>query len=205
MEKEKYLNDLKEIKDMMSRSSRFISLSGLSGIFVGIIALAGAWAAWQSVYKNLDLNGYGQTLLSNENLTQLLVIAAATLVLSLAFGIYFTTREAKKQHQRIWDQQTRRLLVNLVIPLITGGILCLMLLFDGFAGLMPGLTLIFYGLALVQASQYTLNEIRSLGMLEIVLGLVAVYLVPLGLLFWAIGFGILQIVYGIVIPLKYKS
>jgi len=204
MEKEQYLNDLKDIKEMMSRSSRFISLSGGSGISVGLIALAGAWAAWQSVYQNLELTAYGKTLMSDGNLTRLLGIAAATLLLSLAFGIYFTTRETKKRNQKIWDHQTRRLLVNLAIPLLAGGILCLLLLFDGLVGLMPGLTLIFYGLALVNASKYTLTELRSLGVLEIALGLAAIHFVSVGLLFWAIGFGALQIVYGIVVPLKYK-
>ena len=205
MEKEQYLNDLKDIKEMMSRSSRFISLSGLSGISVGLIALAGAWAAWQSVYQNLDLTGYGKAQLSDGSLTQLLVIAGVTLLLSVALGIYFTTRETKKRNQKIWDQQTRRLLANLAIPLLTGGILCLMLLLEGFAGLMPGLTLIFYGLALVHTSRYTIDELRSLGVLEIALGLVAIQFMPLGLLFWALGFGLLQIVYGIVIPKRYKS
>ena len=205
MEKEQYLNDLKDIKEMMSRSSRFISLSGGSGISVGLIALAGAWAAWQSVYKNLELTGYGKALMSDGSLTQLLGIAAATLLVALVFGIYFTTRETKKRQQKIWDQQTRRLLVNLAIPLLAGGILCLTLLLEGFAGLMPGLTLIFYGLALVHTSKYTINELRSLGLLEIALGLIAVKFIALGLLFWALGFGILQIVYGIVVPKRYKS
>ena len=205
MEKERYLNDLKEIKEMMSRSSRFISLSGLSGISVGLIALAGAWAAWQSVYQNLDLSGYGKAQLSSASLTQLLAIAGVTLLLSVALGIYFTTRETKKRNQKIWDHQTRRLLVNLAIPLLTGGILCLLLLLQGLAGLMPALTLIFYGLALVNVSKYTLTELRSLGVLEIALGLAAAHFIAAGLLFWAIGFGLLQIIYGIVVPLKHKS
>src|SRR6056297_2019399 len=135
MKKEQYLNDLKEIKEMMNRSSRFISLSGLSGISVGLIALAGAWASWQSVYKNLELTGYGKALLSDGSLTQLLLIAAVTLLLALVFGIYFTTRETKKRNQKIWDHQTKRLLVNLAIPLLAGGILCLLLLWDGLVGL----------------------------------------------------------------------
>jgi len=205
MEKEKYLNDLKEIKDIMNRSSRFISLSGLSGISAGILALIGAVAAYQIVYTNQDYQSYDQVMINHQTMAQLLIIAVITMVLSIGAVIFFTTRETRKRNQKIWDHQTRRLLINLAIPLFTGGILCLMLLFKGYIGLVAPLTLIFYGLALVNASKYTLNEIRSLGLLEIALGLIASYFIGFGLLFWSIGFGILHIAYGIAMHLKYRS
>jgi hypothetical protein len=203
--KEKYIKDLKEIKDIMNRSSRFISLSGLSGISAGISALIGAFMAYRIVYTNPDYQEYGRVFLNNESLTQLLLIALGTLILAVGTGIYFTTRETKKRNQKIWDIQTKRLLINLSIPLMTGGILCLMLLFKGYIGLVAPLTLIFYGLALVNASKYTLNEIRSLGLIEIALGLIATYYIGFGLLFWSIGFGVLHIIYGIIMQWRYKS
>jgi len=67
------------------------------------------------------------------------------------------------------------------------------------------LTLIFYGLALVNASKYTLSEIRSFGIAEIVLGLIAMAFIGYGLLFWAIGFGLLHIIYGIIMHVRYGS
>jgi hypothetical protein len=202
--KEKYIEDLKEIKDIMNRSSRFISLSGLSGISAGISALIGAYMAYLTIYSNQDYQGYGSFTLTNESITQLLLIALGTLILAVGTGIYFTTREAKKRNQKIWDIQTKRLLINLSIPLLSGGILCLMLLFKGYIGILAPLTLIFYGLALVNASKYTLNEIRSLGLIEIALGLIATHFIGLGLLFWSLGFGILHIVYGIIMQWRYK-
>jgi len=205
MEKEKYLNDLREIKDIMNRSSRFLSLSGLSGISAGILALIGAFAAYQIVYTDQDYQSYGKVTITPESLTNLLIIAVVTLMLSVGTVIYFTTRETRKRNQKIWDYQTRRLLINLAIPLITGGILCLILLFRGYIGLVAPLTLIFYGLALVNASKYTLDEIRSLGLAEIGLGLVAAHFIGFGLLFWSIGFGLLHIAYGISMHLKYRS
>jgi len=205
MEKDKYIDDIKEIKDIMNRSSRFISLSGLSGISAGIIALIGAYWAYQIVFINQDYLRYGEAIITSENLSTLLLIATGTVVLSIGTVIYFTTKETKKQNQKIWDHQTKRLLINLSIPLVTGGILCLMLLFKGYIGLVAPLTLIFYGLALVNASKYTLNEIRSLGILEIILGLAATHFIGYGLIFWAVGFGILHIVYGVVMHLRYKS
>ena len=205
MDQNKYIKDIKEIKDIMNRSSRFVSLSGLSGISAGIIALIGAYAAYETVYINQDYFGYRKAIITTESLATLLLIAIGTVVLSIVTVIYFTTKETKKRNQKIWDHQTKRLLINLLIPLITGGILCLMLLLKGYIGIVAPLTLIFYGLALINASKYTLNEIRSLGIIQIAWGLIAVHFIGFGLLFWAVGFGILHIVYGVVMHLRYRS
>jgi hypothetical protein len=205
MEKEKYISDLKEIKDMMNRSSRFLSLSGLSGISAGIVALIGAYAAHRMVYNGQEFLSYEKAVIDADTLINLLFIAIVTIVFAVGTVIYFTTRETKKRNQKIWDHQNRRFLINLAIPLITGGILCLILLFKGYIGMMAPLTLIFYGLALVNASKYTLNEIRSLGLAEIALGLIASHFIGYGLLFWSIGFGLLHIAYGTVMQLKHGS
>jgi hypothetical protein len=200
----KYKDDLKEIKDIMNRSSRFISLSGLSGVSAGIIALLAAYLAYQTVYSNQVSIGYTRAILSQSNVTTLLIIAILTILVSFVAGIFFTSREAKRNKEKLWDLQTKRLLINLLIPLVTGGILVLILLFKGYIGFVAPLTLIFYGLALVNASKYTLSEIRSLGLIEILLGLVAFQFIGYGLIFWSIGFGILHIIYGIAMHVKYK-
>ncbi|MEM6831051.1 MAG: hypothetical protein AAGA66_17335 [Bacteroidota bacterium] len=202
MDKEKYLEDLKDIRTMMERSSRFISLSGLSGIAAGVFSLLGAWLAYQTVYQGQDYMGYRKAVLTYESLSQLLVIAVSVIVLSVLFGIYFTTRKAKTNRQSLWDAQTKRLIGSFAIPLVTGGVLCLMLLLKGYIGFVAPFTLIFYGLALVNASKYTLSQVRSLGILEIILGLVATHFIGFGLLFWTIGFGVLHVVYGALIQLK---
>ena len=108
-------------------------------------------------------------------------------------------------NQPLWNHQTKRLLINLLISLATGGIFSFILLLKGFIGLVAPITLLFYGLALVNASKYTLSEIRSLGLLEIALGLISTYYIGYGLLFWAVGFGALHIVYGVLMHLKYEK
>ena len=205
MTKEKYLKDLEDIKDIMNRSSRFISLSGWSGIAAGVIALLGAYAAYQYVYVGEELLAYRRMVITEERLITLMLIALTTLVLAIGFGIFFTSRKARKNNQKLWDLQTKRLLMNLLIPLAAGGILCLILLSKGFIGFLAPFTLIFYGLALVNASKYTLHEVRSLGLFEILLGLIATNYIGFGLLFWAIGFGVLHILYGIIMKVKYKD
>ncbi len=203
-DKEEYIEDLKEIKEMMNRSSKFISLSGMSGIAAGVIALIAAWFAHSMIYASLSMEYTAQP--GSEGITfKLLVLACATIIAAVLAGVFFTKRKAKKLNQPLWDAQTRLLLINLAIPLVTGGLLCLLLLQQGLIGLLAPFTLIFYGLALVNASKYTFKEVGTLGMVEIVLGLVAMLFIGYGLFFWAFGFGILHIVYGIFMQSKYGS
>ncbi len=205
MDKEKYLSDIQDIKAIMNRSSRFISLSGLAGISAGVFALLGAFTAYQRVYMYQDNIGYRTIILTSPTIVELLLIAAITLICSLLAGVYFTVRQSKKSNKSIWDRQVRNLLLNLSIPLVAGGLLCLLLLLNGQFGIIAPLTLIFYGLALVNASHYTFGEVKSLGIIQIGLGLLATYFIGYGLLFWAIGFGLFHIVYGLIMHYRYNS
>ena len=205
MEKEKYIQDLRQIKEIMDRSSKFISLSGLSGVAAGIIALAGAWYAYRNIYTESDFYGYQVVTISSESIESIKGLGALILILAIGAGLFFTAQKAKKANQKVWNSQAKRLLINLSIPLVTGGLLSLIFLSRGFIGIIAPLTLIFYGLALVNASKYTHEEIRSLGIIEIALGLLSAYFIGFGLLFWAIGFGLLHIVYGIIMHYRYGS
>jgi hypothetical protein len=194
---------------MMEQSSKFISLSGLSGVMAGLTALAGAFyghflirSQQESLHQGLQLNydGIRETIL-----TKLFIAAALTLIVAIGFGAFFTIRKAKAKGQSIFGSTSRRLAVNMLIPLVSGGLFCLVLIYHGLIGLVAPATLIFYGLALVNASKYTLNDIRNLGILEIILGLIASIYIGYGTLFWAIGFGVLHIIYGIVMYFKYDK
>ena len=205
---QEYLASLAEIRAMMERSSRFISLSGLSGVFAGIYALAGAAVA----YFKFNYSGdYQPSWLEGGTMNPsfikfVLGDAFLVLVLSLLTGIVFTYRKAKKQQQAVFGKPARKMLINMLIPLATGGTLCLILLYHDTRNLslMAPATLIFYGLALLNGSKYTLDDIRYLGICEIVLGLIASVFMTYGLLFWAIGFGLLHIMYGVVMYYKHE-
>nr|WP_319569630.1 hypothetical protein [uncultured Draconibacterium sp.] len=193
-ESEKLLSELKDIRNIMERSSRFLSLSGLSGIMVGIYALIGAFFAYRIVYIQFP-SAVRQEYI-NDTLTAVFIIGITVLVLSL-FTIYvLTVKQAKKEQKPIWGPGSKLLLINLLIPLATGGILTTILAFRGYYGVVSPCFLIFYGLALANAAKYTRPEILSLGLVEIVLGLLAAIFPGYGLYFWAIGFGILHIIYG---------
>lgn len=203
--KEKYIEDLNDIKRIMDRSTRFLSLSGLAGISTGFSALVGAYVGHSAIFKGHDYLVYGPVEPADAHKTYLLLIALGTLVLSMGSAMFFTIKKTKKRNQKVWNTPSKELLINLLIPLVTGGILCLMLLYRGFFGFLPPLTLIFYGLALVNGSKYTLPEIRNLGLIQIFIGLAAFQFIEYGLFFWALGFGVFQIVYGMIVQKKYRS
>ena len=204
---EEQLQQLSEIRSLMERSSRFISLSGLSGVGAGISALLGAALAyWRIDVYSVPRSGVRYDAI-NTLKWELIGIAAAVLVLALSVGLFFTLREAKKQGQSIWDKSSKQLIFNLLIPLATGGAFCLILIYHNMLWMVAPAMLIFYGLALVNASKYTLQDIRYLGFCEIILGLLnGIWMnAGNGLLFWTIGFGILHIVYGISMHYKYNK
>ena len=207
-----YTDTLKDIKQMMERSSRFISLSGLSGIAAGICALTGAWFAHLSLQKHLvNLNivdevSFNENYLRfRESITKdLLTIAAITLFSAILFAFLFTFLRSKKTETPLWGNTAKRLMVNVSIPLVAGGIYLLKMVDLGIIRLIAPGCLIFYGLALLNASKYTLKEIRYLGLSEIALGLINILFIGKGLFFWAFGFGVLHIVYGFVMWWKYE-
>ncbi len=204
-----HLESLSEIKNLMERSTKFLSLSGMSGIIAGITALAGAFLAYQRIHHYLDTSSLDYTRIVNKEvmnklLLELVGIGIMVLVISIVVGIYLTIRESKKNNQSIWDKTSKLLLTNLMIPLVTGGLFCLILIFHNHFALVGSATLIFYGLALVNCSKYTLNGIKYLGLSEIALGLLSALFIGNGIFFWAIGFGILHIVYGSLMHLKYN-
>jgi hypothetical protein len=212
MENSKEFRDLQEIKSLMERSSRFLSLSGLSGVSAGIIALIAATIAYylldfgrikydESFYLLRPMAELGYKL---DLLPKLFILAIATFLSAFASAYYFSWRKAKKYNYSLWDHTTKRLLFQMFIPLIAGGIFALILIDRNDGTLLAAVTLIFYGLALVNAGKYTLSEVQYLGISEILLGLMAGIFVSYGLIFWAIGFGLLHIVYGLVMYYRYE-
>lgn len=204
---QEYLEDIREIRSMMEKSSRFISLSGLSGISAGVVALAGAISAWGYIRKNLSGADYSMSTLGVIELKDLVFLgieAVIVLLLALSLAIYFAMRKARIQNLPVWNKAAELTFVNLFIPLVAGGIFCLILFYYKLYLLIAPVTLIFYGLALINASKYTLHEIRWLGITEIILGLIACLTPYYSLVFWALGFGILHIVYGAVMYYRYE-
>jgi hypothetical protein len=205
-EASEYEKDLSSIRTLMEKSVKFISLSGLSGVLAGIYACAGAISAYFIIHYPISPFRYRiYSANTEEVLWKLIGIAALVLVASLVTGVWFSMKKAERYHVTLWNSTSRRLLTNLAIPLITGGLFILIVLYNGHYGIAAPASLIFYGLALIQGSQYTYDDVRYLGLTEIAIGLIAALLPGYGLLFWFIGFGILHIVYGFIMYFKYEK
>ncbi|MES2371744.1 MAG: hypothetical protein V4557_04130 [Bacteroidota bacterium] len=207
-EKNVHLDTLQDIKEMMERSSRFISLSGLSGIGAGICALGGAFFTLRMISSETD-RGLDYRLLAFEtgsDLQQgLLLIGAITFVAALIVAFTFTYMRSVKTGNAIWSTTSRRLLWNTLIPLAVGGIVAIRFIQWGYGGLVAPTCLLFYGLALINGSKYTVSEIRWLGYSQLILGIINLWMIGYGLLFWAFGFGALHIIYGAMMWWKYEK
>jgi hypothetical protein len=209
-DKSRSFEDLNTIRRIMEESSRFLSLSGLSGIVAGIIAIAGGVFAYFAILK-------GNVLLTHEyisglgpeqkSLISLWLIIDFLVILISAIGvsIFFSYRRSLGQGLKIWTPVSKRMLINMFIPLVTGGILILILFKDNQWQLIVPSMLLFYGLALVSAGKFTYTDVFYLGILEILVGLISALFPVYGLYFWCFGFGFLHIFYGLVMYRKYEK
>ena len=201
------LETLQDIKRIMERSSRFISLSGLSGVSAGVFALIGTFVAGERIreyYDHIQENRNSLTGNFNELKLNLFVTAMAVMLAALVSAIYFTWRKARHDKLPVWDPSSRRMLINLFIPIVAGGLFIVGMLYHNEWHFVAPACLVFYGLGLVNASKYTYTDIRYVGLLEIMLGIISLFFPSYGLYFWAAGFGILHIVYGVIMWWKYE-
>lgn len=203
---QEFEQDLASIRNLMERSVKFISLSGMSGILSGIYALVGAGAAYYFVqYPDSILEYQAVPAMDPNGVVQLFVIAVVVLTASIGTGLWMSARKARRMGINVWDNTVRRLILNLAIPLVAGGLFVIISVWNGNYGIVSSACLIFYGLALINASPNLYDEVRYLGYSEIVLGLIAAAWPGYGLIFWSIGFGLLHIVYGTALYRKYDS
>jgi len=199
MSTEEYLKDITEIKNMMNKSSRFFSLSGLSGILAGIYALIGAAIAYYLVRNS----SRDYLILDGPIFNYILLILAAVAILSIITGVLLSAGKAKRNQESLWNGTSKRLIMALLIPLLTGGIYIVIKIINHQYGLTGALMLIFYGLALVNASKYTIGNVKYLGYIEIILGLICAIFPGYGFWFWVMGFGVMHIIYGSLIYIKH--
>jgi len=202
------LDDIREIRRLMEQSSRFLSLSGLSGVVAGLIALLGAGAAWWyldegnlSSAENFRMMNYPENV---QVIRFLIYDALIVLALALLSGYYFSKRKARRMGVKFWNSAARKMIINLFIPLVTGGLVIIVLILRSDLNYLAPFTLVFYGLGLVNSGKYSYTYINYLGISEIILGILALVFINHGLLFWAAGFGVLHIIYGLVLYNKYE-
>lgn len=204
-EKPDFEKDLASIRDMMERSVKFISLSGLAGVLAGIYAMGAAAYVYMKFYNAQLLEADHFIDVRPDQVFHLSIVGIVTLLASLVTGIFFSYRKSKRLGTSMWSNVSKQLFINLAVPLVSGGIFVIIMLQHHYNGLVAPACLLFYGLALVNASRNLVDEFRYLGYCEIILGIMASIYLGYGLVFWAIGFGVLHIVYGLMMYRKYDS
>lgn len=200
MKEQDYIQNIAEIRSMMERSSKFLSLSGWAGILAGLYALIGSWIAYSILEFHPDDIFY-----SYPDLTKVVLVAIGVMTLAIVSAILDSKRKAKKINEKVWTVTSRRMLTNMSIPLFIGGFLIVVLISRGLIGLIAPLTLLFYGLALFNAGFYTIRAVRVLGFVQMLLGLLNLVFLSYGLLFWMIGFGLIHIIYGIYMHFRFSG
>lgn len=193
------LADLQHIRQLMDRNTRFLSLSGLSGIGVGIVALLGTgFLFWLSATEPSWVDDIPHFVA---------VLATATLMLSVVVAWFFTSRRMRREGgNRTLTSAAKRMLLALALPLLVGGVFCAYLYSFEMFGLLywPPVMLCSYGLGLAACAQFTHHELYWLGLSDIMLGFIALFWQEYGLLCWALGFGLLHIIYGAWMYWKYE-
>lgn len=203
--KKETLEQLALIKSMMERSTRFQHLSGLAGILAGILALINSYIAIVHYAFLPDTPDYPFFLQQSAvSEWDIILLALGTLLLAMTGSFILSTRNAKKQGEKLWTATTRNLLGYFLVPLLTGGVLMLILWEQGYIGLAAPLSLIFYGLALIHASHFSLSDIQYLGYIQLSIGVASILFMALSIYFWALGFGLVHICYGGYIYLRYE-
>lgn len=205
MKEKDFKQEISEIRSMMERSSKFLSLSGWAGILAGVYALAGALIAYKVFDFNPDRIVFNFTE-GGKSALYINIILLATVVLFLALGtaIYFSYKRSDKRGEKLWTSTTTRLLANMAVPMVSGGVLIIIIIINGLTGLVAPFMLLFYGIALFNASRLTIKEVEILGYVQILLGLAGSFFVEYGLLLWALGFGVAHVIYGIYMYYKYE-
>lgn len=199
-EKQDYLRDLTEIRSMMERSSKFLSLSGWAGIMAGVYAFAGAHIAFWHLGFNPHEVFYSYDA---ESLRYLIILGIIILVLAISNAVVVSRQKAKKKGESAWNPVSKKMLSDMAVPLLAGGFLLLVFIARGMLGLLIPATLIFYGLALHNGGRYTFSEIRILGIAQILLGLSSIYYMEYSIFIWSAGFGAVHVLYGIYMFFRY--
>lgn len=200
-QEENYIRDIVEIRAMMERSSRFLTLSGWAGIWAGVYALAASYVAITVFGFHPDGSIFPSETRSRWN--AVLLLALVTLALALVTAVWFSYRKARNRGEKVWTATLRRMLEQIAVPLGGGGMVLLALWSEGLVGWMAPLSLVFYGLALYSAGKFTYLEVKLMGLVQLLLGLIACFYIEKALYFWAAGFGLLHILYGIYMYFKY--
>jgi len=205
MEKhEEQLAAIQEMRKMMDQATRFKSISGISGMLAGILAIVCVAIVSYLSNTNPVQAGALETILDSANDGMVLIAFGILFMLAVGIGIMLALRNARARGMSAWENAAKRLMFHLAIPVVVGGVFSILLYRIGYPLLVAPVTLLFYGMGLLQGSKFTLDAVRTVGLIQLALGLLATAFLTYGLLIWTLGFGLVHILFGFIIYVKYE-
>lgn len=197
MEHENHLQNLNELKRILAKNTRFLSFSGLSGIIAGALALIGLWLFVELAYSDIKLSHENYFLLG-------LSIGLSIIILAIGCGIVLTRRRIKKEGTKVNQAVVKNTLIHILLPIVAGGITCLILAYQGQYTYVPALMLLFYGIGLFNGSQFSFDDLKYMGLRFISLGILTLLMPQWSMWTWGVGFGLFHILYGLRIYFKHE-
>lgn len=175
------------IRHAMERSSTFSAVPGVGGALMGVIGLAAAATSAQQP--------------PGEGWLAVWLVAA---VVAFTVGVGTMRRKAARLGITLIGAPARRFALALSAPLFAGAALTFGLWLHGVWALMPAAWLLLYGTGLLTGGVFSVAPLRALGLAFIALGAVALVTPPSwGNVWLAVGFGALQLGFGIYIARKH--
>src|SRR5262249_19911967 len=180
-------DNLRYIRETMERAGSFTAVPGWGGVGMGFTALGAAWLATRQGTPKAWLAVW---------------LAEAVLAMAIASGTL--ARKTRQAKMPLLSGPARKFALSFAPPLLVGALLTAVLFRVGDARVLPGMWLLLYGTAVVTGGTYSVRVVPVMGLCFIALGAAALFSpADWGNAYMAVGFGGLQIVFGVVIARKY--
>lgn len=181
------LQDLTFIRDTITRAGTVTSVPGWGGVAMGVTALIASWIASRQAAG-----------------AEWIAVWLAEAVLALGLGGAAMVRKADAAKTPLFNRAGKLFVRAFVPPILAGAVLTAVFYRSGLGGLLPGLWLLLYGTAVTTAGAHSARVVPLLGVSFMVLGVVAFLAPPAwGNALMALGFGGLQIAFGLLIARNY--
>lgn len=180
------MDNLSFIRQTMERATEFTAVPGWGGVAMGAIALAAAALAWGSPPREWLVTWLGAS------------------VAALAVGGWAMARKARRGGTTVLSYSGRRFVLSYVPPILVGALLTVVLVRAGLHSTLPGTWLLLYGTGVVTGGAFSVRVVPLMGLCFMALGTAALFGPPAwgnGLM--AAGFGLLHIVFGLIIARRY--
>ena len=181
----------------MQQNSSYFSLSGLSGILVGIYGLLTVYMVHMltSTYGD-GFDGSSQLPIALLEIG-ILVLAVVMILVALITLRIRAKRSAKKHNEKLWSPFSKKLRFHTLILLLLFIVILAVVANKGYYSIITPLMLLLYGIFLLNLSRLV-GRLRYLAFAELILATIAYFIYDKELLFLGLGFGIFHIIYGIV-------